>query len=108
MVPCRMQAYDVVQPSLTRGSSPNSLTCRGALGRDSRKHLLAPIQTVGNTGLLAPIHCDPRHITQSLSLIHISEPTRLLSISYAVFCLKKKKKKRVLLRSLILVSYRHI
>eukprot|EP00658_Telonema_sp_P-2_P013781 TRINITY_DN15227_c0_g1_i1.p1 TRINITY_DN15227_c0_g1~~TRINITY_DN15227_c0_g1_i1.p1 ORF type:complete len:154 (+),score=36.08 TRINITY_DN15227_c0_g1_i1:232-693(+) len=29
-----------------------------------------------------------------LSLIHISEPTRLLSISYAVFCLKKKKKTR--------------
>eukprot|EP00658_Telonema_sp_P-2_P003209 TRINITY_DN11178_c0_g1_i3.p1 TRINITY_DN11178_c0_g1~~TRINITY_DN11178_c0_g1_i3.p1 ORF type:complete len:401 (-),score=75.96 TRINITY_DN11178_c0_g1_i3:75-1277(-) len=27
-----------------------------------------------------------------LSLIHITEPTRLLSISYAVFCLKKKKK----------------
>eukprot|EP00658_Telonema_sp_P-2_P067419 TRINITY_DN56332_c0_g1_i1.p1 TRINITY_DN56332_c0_g1~~TRINITY_DN56332_c0_g1_i1.p1 ORF type:complete len:111 (-),score=16.12 TRINITY_DN56332_c0_g1_i1:24-356(-) len=29
----------------------------------------------------------------TLSLIHISEPTRLLSISYAVFCLKKKKQK---------------
>src|SRR5665254_21710 len=28
---------------------------------------------------------------QKLSLIHISEPTRLLSISYAVFCLKKTK-----------------
>ena len=28
---------------------------------------------------------------EGLSLIHISEPTRLLSISYAVFCLKKKK-----------------
>src|SRR5678815_1041459 len=28
---------------------------------------------------------------EELSLIHISEPTRLLSISYAVFCLKKKK-----------------
>src|SRR5450759_1639539 len=27
----------------------------------------------------------------SLSLIHISEPTRLGMISYAVFCLKKKK-----------------
>src|SRR5674536_392128 len=26
-----------------------------------------------------------------LSLIHISEPTRLLSISYPVFCLQKKK-----------------
>ena len=30
----------------------------------------------------------------SLSLIHISEPTRLGMISYAVFCLKKKKKKQ--------------
>src|SRR5450756_138410 len=30
-----------------------------------------------------------------LSLIHISEPTRLGMISYAVFCLKKKKKKEV-------------
>ena len=29
---------------------------------------------------------------QYLSLIHISEPTRLGMISYAVFCLKKKKK----------------
>ena len=28
-----------------------------------------------------------------LSLIHISEPTRLLSITHAVFCLKNKKKK---------------
>ena len=27
----------------------------------------------------------------SLSLIHISEPTRHAQISYAVFCLKKKK-----------------
>ena len=31
------------------------------------------------------------HAALELSLIHISEPTRLLSISYAVFCLKKKK-----------------
>eukprot|EP00658_Telonema_sp_P-2_P059296 TRINITY_DN48119_c0_g1_i1.p2 TRINITY_DN48119_c0_g1~~TRINITY_DN48119_c0_g1_i1.p2 ORF type:complete len:101 (+),score=29.77 TRINITY_DN48119_c0_g1_i1:105-407(+) len=35
-------------------------------------------------------HPNPRP-NQLLSLIHISEPTRLLSISYAVFCLKKKK-----------------
>eukprot|EP00658_Telonema_sp_P-2_P038962 TRINITY_DN27873_c0_g1_i1.p1 TRINITY_DN27873_c0_g1~~TRINITY_DN27873_c0_g1_i1.p1 ORF type:complete len:129 (+),score=10.36 TRINITY_DN27873_c0_g1_i1:261-647(+) len=35
-------------------------------------------------------HSSSRH-PLSLSLIHISEPTRLLSISYAVFCLKKKK-----------------
>ena len=29
-----------------------------------------------------------------LSLIHISEPTRQAEISYAVFCLKKKKHKK--------------
>eukprot|EP00658_Telonema_sp_P-2_P006168 TRINITY_DN12348_c0_g1_i1.p1 TRINITY_DN12348_c0_g1~~TRINITY_DN12348_c0_g1_i1.p1 ORF type:complete len:332 (-),score=77.81 TRINITY_DN12348_c0_g1_i1:52-1047(-) len=34
------------------------------------------------------------HRSFHLSLIHISEPTRLLSISYAVFCLKKKKRKQ--------------
>eukprot|EP00658_Telonema_sp_P-2_P064452 TRINITY_DN53453_c0_g1_i1.p1 TRINITY_DN53453_c0_g1~~TRINITY_DN53453_c0_g1_i1.p1 ORF type:complete len:128 (+),score=9.53 TRINITY_DN53453_c0_g1_i1:196-579(+) len=32
------------------------------------------------------------HVLYYLSLIHISEPTRLLSISYAVFCLKKKNR----------------
>src|SRR5660397_107801 len=31
-------------------------------------------------------------VVEELSLIHISEPTRLRRISYAVFCLKKKKK----------------
>ena len=31
---------------------------------------------------------------QTLSLIHISEPTRRTPISYAVFCLKKKKNKQ--------------
>src|SRR5450756_2277623 len=30
------------------------------------------------------------HMVEELSLIHISEPTRLGMISYAVFCLKKK------------------
>eukprot|EP00658_Telonema_sp_P-2_P015161 TRINITY_DN15818_c0_g1_i1.p1 TRINITY_DN15818_c0_g1~~TRINITY_DN15818_c0_g1_i1.p1 ORF type:complete len:303 (-),score=59.91 TRINITY_DN15818_c0_g1_i1:58-966(-) len=34
---------------------------------------------------------SPKSAVIVLSLIHISEPTRLLSISYAVFCLKKKK-----------------
>ena len=37
---------------------------------------------------------DERRIKKActLSLIHISEPTRLGMISYAVFCLKKKKR----------------
>src|SRR5678816_1002215 len=50
-----------------------------------------------NRWIVLPGHsgCDAgagvRIATYHLSLIHISEPTRLLSISYAVFCLKKKK-----------------
>src|SRR5678815_3437250 len=40
-----------------------------------------------------PVHRHEQHtarmgMAHMLSLIHISEPTRLLSISYAVFCLK--------------------
>ena len=35
---------------------------------------------------------DTQEYKRMLSLIHISEPTRLRRISYAVFCLKKKKK----------------
>ena len=36
----------------------------------------------------------PGRATFGLSLIHISEPTRPERISYAVFCLKKKTKKK--------------
>ena len=47
---------------------------------------------------LAVLATNPNAIVigadQVLSLIHISEPTRLRRISYAVFCLKKKKKKK--------------
>src|SRR5678815_5438410 len=35
----------------------------------------------------AVVWLEPRSGGPNLSLIHISEPTRLLSISYAVFCL---------------------
>ena len=40
----------------------------------------------------------------NLSLIHISEPTRLGMISYAVFCLKKKKKKNYYLVCRLLIE----
>src|SRR5678815_483441 len=40
-------------------------------------------------GLAFAVQTGPRGLFKLLSLIHISEPTRLLSISYAVFCLKK-------------------
>eukprot|EP00831_Metopus_contortus_P020689 TRINITY_DN19143_c0_g1_i1.p2 TRINITY_DN19143_c0_g1~~TRINITY_DN19143_c0_g1_i1.p2 ORF type:complete len:117 (+),score=18.92 TRINITY_DN19143_c0_g1_i1:112-462(+) len=41
----------------------------------------------------------PMYSALILSLIHISEPTRPLYISYAVFCLKKKKIKPNILPS---------
>src|SRR5678815_4630501 len=52
--------------------------CDAGAARDRRGHRVEPDR--------------PRAAVQveGLSLIHISEPTRLLSISYAVFCLKKK------------------
>ena len=40
---------------------------------------------------LKPVLNDMEFV-MDLSLIHISEPTRLGMISYAVFCLKKKNK----------------
>src|SRR5450756_1069437 len=55
----------------------------------------------GVVDLVAPAHQavvdagedDPQDDEDhDLSLIHISEPTRLGMISYAVFCLKKKKR----------------
>src|SRR5665648_456183 len=44
--------------------------------------------------LFAETLSNPALNILDLSLIHISEPTRLGMISYAVFCLKKKKKKK--------------
>src|SRR5678815_4697371 len=44
-------------------------------------------QSTPNSSLLLRVNCPITVL--NLSLIHISEPTRLLSISYAVFCLKK-------------------
>ena len=42
------------------------------------------------------VQIEQKAIGLNLSLIHISEPTRPYQISYAVFCLKKKKDKNML------------
>src|SRR5678815_4696879 len=52
----------------------------------------ADIEDLRLNGVASSLECQFMSGTGSstfLSLIHISEPTRLLSISYAVFCLKK-------------------
>eukprot|EP00658_Telonema_sp_P-2_P036813 TRINITY_DN26554_c0_g1_i1.p1 TRINITY_DN26554_c0_g1~~TRINITY_DN26554_c0_g1_i1.p1 ORF type:complete len:339 (+),score=70.86 TRINITY_DN26554_c0_g1_i1:119-1135(+) len=69
--------YDLsVSPSSASHSPLSSLQIRAILEQHMRSQSTSPN---------SPPHPPP------LSLIHISEPTRLLSISYAVFCLKKKK-----------------
>src|SRR5450756_1137760 len=58
----------------------------------------APIILIGSmvlgalyeTGLVWKLTAPLSPVVEGLSLIHISEPTRLGMISYAVFCLKKK------------------
>src|SRR5450756_2805526 len=52
-----------------------------------------PLRIYSAEGTLLSEFGEERRALVKLSLIHISEPTRLGMISYAVFCLKKKKKK---------------
>src|SRR5450756_3032552 len=68
--------------------------------------VMLPISIDGYRAIITTIHEIPESclersalahielVAKDLSLIHISEPTRLGMISYAVFCLKKKKKKK--------------
>eukprot|EP00658_Telonema_sp_P-2_P056664 TRINITY_DN4511_c0_g1_i7.p1 TRINITY_DN4511_c0_g1~~TRINITY_DN4511_c0_g1_i7.p1 ORF type:complete len:371 (+),score=50.83 TRINITY_DN4511_c0_g1_i7:278-1390(+) len=70
-----------------------------SLASSSRQQMSSMMLANGNTAIGALLQSGnggghyAAHHHSHLSLIHISEPTRLLSISYAVFCLKKKKKK---------------
>ena len=57
----------------------------------SRELETLAVEGVSAEARSAAVRLERREIFSVLSLIHISEPTRLLSISYAVFCLKKKK-----------------
>src|SRR5450756_3051137 len=76
--------------------------CNGAplITQRSQVQILPPLQVKSQVrGPFSPrggrASCvRDRTVTANLSLIHISEPTRLGMISYAVFCLKKKKKKQ--------------
>src|SRR5680860_1090730 len=54
---------------------------------------LSDVQPLDNGRCLIQlkVNSGKRHRGQYLSLIHISEPTRRTPISYAVFCLNKKK-----------------
>eukprot|EP00658_Telonema_sp_P-2_P012322 TRINITY_DN14695_c0_g1_i9.p2 TRINITY_DN14695_c0_g1~~TRINITY_DN14695_c0_g1_i9.p2 ORF type:complete len:105 (-),score=33.99 TRINITY_DN14695_c0_g1_i9:69-383(-) len=73
--------------------TPEHLVCRLLLEKKKKK--TTKISTITNNTKQNNRSIMKKSIfNKTLSLIHISEPTRLLSISYAVFCLKKKKKKQ--------------
>src|SRR5450756_923298 len=55
------------------------------------RHATARVVYLARATLALPFGPDCAFPSQALSLIHISEPTRLGMISYAVFCLKNKK-----------------
>src|SRR5450759_5434859 len=65
-------------------------------GNTALRHMIS----MGYKGKLYPVNPREKGILglpcYKLSLIHISEPTRLGMISYAVFCLKKKKTKKIM------------
>src|SRR5674476_1643265 len=107
-----------VNPRFFKGVSPQSKALGFGLRHTVRPILatwsalpfrLSPPNIVDHIARLLPVHegtmwrtvnlpdcmsdwLQAKGVPDILSLIHISEPTRQAEISYAVFCLKKKKK----------------
>src|SRR5678815_5806310 len=89
--PLQLPAPAKAQPFVRRAdcAAPNARDAQAAK-QDARQSNVRAASVQGHP----PVHqlTDNGRVGRvpNLSLIHISEPTRLLSISYAVFCLKKK------------------
>ena len=109
MMYCTIYTINPDNPTIALKDTLDSLTIT-ALGTDSiilnnekNVHtLMLPLRYTSDTTVFI-FRYDPKrrekdfdtlYIVQQLSLIHISEPTRLGMISYAVFCLKKKTTKQ--------------
>ena len=92
------ESFDSVTKALE--AIPEVVECHFTTGKYD---MFIKIYAKNNHHLLSVIHdkLQPLGLARTetlisfheLSLIHISEPTRLGMISYAVFCLKKKKKR---------------
>src|SRR5450756_2772762 len=79
------------------GSDTACLLLHGLTGAPARDlWFLADYLSARGISVVAPLLTGHGKTWKELelSLIHISEPTRLGMISYAVFCLKKKNKKK--------------
>src|SRR5450759_3407809 len=75
-----------------RPRAPRSPHDRRETRTANRRHAETPASQSDYSCLIALPSRAQACNAKNLSLIHISEPTRLGMISYAVFCLKKKKK----------------
>src|SRR5678815_858805 len=84
---CYLVMLGLDWPGLVTSAVTCVIIAQTTVGANLSKAVLRQVGAVlgGLLGLIAIVVFMP-----NLSLIHISEPTRLLSISYAVFCLKKK------------------
>src|SRR5664279_3165995 len=80
---------DSTMPSNSVVRSPGGDVMTGALVIDNATRYEGAIEPGGGSWTNATT--STMSPTLGLSLIHISEPTRRTPISYAVFCLKKKK-----------------
>src|SRR5678815_883101 len=69
-------------------TSNHSQTLVRPAGLQVKTHVKAGVIINHSQTLVQAPHPATSLKVKTLSLIHISEPTRLLSISYAVFCLK--------------------
>src|SRR5450759_1354581 len=87
---CDPGAFRIAITSVTPGRNPGELLY--ALETDDVSGIFAVDAGGVEQRLFHTADFRVRHIAlnEDLSLIHISEPTRLGMISYAVFCLKKK------------------
>ena len=68
---------------------PVDMGLSGHVTVETMDAVLKKVRTAMDSGQLDNVSFNQ---SWNLSLIHISEPTRLLSVSSAVFCLKKKKR----------------
>ena len=91
----RTVPHAYARPAMAAGNTRLCLYHRGgtSLTVESRSRTLWEYSAQNAIELCAMSPGGTLAIAQRLSLIHISEPTRQAEISYAVFCLKKKKKR---------------
>src|SRR5450756_2667084 len=95
-----------LEPNTDPGEVSGSTIGKPEAAAASRRYLIKRLREQEPDVILFPLSiynlalysrkllADIKEDCPDLSLIHISEPTRLGMISYAVFCLKKKKKKK--------------